>query len=94
MSLILNACNQSGLKRIATSTRLGGVRILEHEAATVDTFVEIYRGTIQVKSTFVVNHHVTHLPADGSVDFTDTRGYHTALNGGEYSRIHLVAALP
>lgn len=43
---------------------------------------------------FVVNDHVTHLPADGSVYFTDTRGYHTALNGGDQSRIHLVAALP
>lgn len=43
---------------------------------------------------FVVNHYVTHLPADGSVYFTDTRGYHTALNGGDQSRVHLVAALP
>lgn len=43
---------------------------------------------------FVVNHHVTHLPADGSVYFTDTRGYHTALNGGESHRVHIVAALP
>lgn len=45
-------------------------------------------------SLFVVNHHVTHLPADGSVYFTDTRGYHTALNGGENQRVHIVAALP
>ncbi len=45
-------------------------------------------------SLFIVNHHVTHLPADGSIYFTDTRGYHTALNGGEYHRVHLVAALP
>ena len=45
-------------------------------------------------SLFVVNHHCTHLPADGSVYFTDTRGYHTALNGGEDSRVHIVAALP
>ena len=45
-------------------------------------------------SLFIVNHHVTHLPADGSVYFTDTRGYHTALNGGETHRVHIVAALP
>ncbi len=45
-------------------------------------------------SLFVVNHHVTHLPADGSVYFTDTRGYHTALNGGLYPRVHIVAAIP
>ena len=44
-------------------------------------------------SLFVVGHHVTHLPADGSVYFTDTRAYHTALNGGETPRVHIVAAL-
>ncbi|MGY9073290.1 MAG: hypothetical protein ACKVHU_10140 [Acidimicrobiales bacterium] len=44
-------------------------------------------------SIFVVNHHCTHLPADGSVYFTDTRGYHTAFNGGFTPRIHLVAAV-
>lgn len=44
-------------------------------------------------SLFIVNHHATHLPADGSVYFTDTRGYHTALNGGDTTRVHLVAAL-
>ena len=31
--------------------------------------------------------------ADGSAYFTDTRGYHTALNGGVESRTHLVATL-
>ena len=45
-------------------------------------------------SLFVVNNHCTHLPADGSVYFTDTRGYHTAMNGGLYERVHIVAALP
>ena len=45
-------------------------------------------------SLFAVNNHITHLPADGSVYFTDTRGYHTALNGGETHRTHIVAALP
>ncbi len=44
-------------------------------------------------SLFVVNHHCTHLPADGSTYFTDTRAYHTAINGGESQRVHLVAAL-
>ena len=44
-------------------------------------------------SLFIVNHHVTHLPADGSVYCTDTRGYHTALNGGDTHRVHIVAAL-
>lgn len=41
----------------------------------------------------IVDHHVTHLPADGGVYFTDTRRWHTALNGGQDDRVHLVAAL-
>lgn len=45
-------------------------------------------------AVMIVNHHCTHLPADGSVYFTDTRGYHSALNGGEKPRVHIVAALP
>ncbi|NKC12639.1 MAG: hypothetical protein GKR94_10690 [Gammaproteobacteria bacterium] len=45
-------------------------------------------------SLFVVNNHCTHLPADGSVYFTDTRGYHMAMNGGLTKRISIVAALP
>jgi len=42
---------------------------------------------------FLVNHFCTHLPADGSTYFTDTRGYHSAFNGGDAPRIHLVAAV-
>lgn len=38
-------------------------------------------------SLFVVNYHVTHLPADGSVYFIDTQGYHTVLNGGDTRRV-------
>ena len=45
-------------------------------------------------SLFIVNNHCTHLPADGHVYFTDTRGYHTAVNGGLQPRVHIVAALP
>lgn len=44
-------------------------------------------------SLMIINHHCTHLPADGSAYFTDTRGYHTAINGGMAPRIHLVAAV-
>lgn len=45
-------------------------------------------------SLFMINNHCTHLPADGSVYFTDTRGYHAAMNGGFYDRVHIVATLP
>jgi len=45
-------------------------------------------------SIMVINNHCTHMPADGYVYFTDTRGYHMAVNGGEQDRVHLVATLP
>ena len=44
-------------------------------------------------SLMIIDHHCTHLPADGSAYFTDTRRYHTALNGGPGDRVHLVAAV-
>ena len=43
--------------------------------------------------SMVIENIAKHLPADGSVYFTDTRGYHTALYGGEETRTHIVAAL-
>jgi len=45
-------------------------------------------------SIMMINNHCTHMPADGYVYFTDTRGYHMAVNGGEQDRVHLVATLP
>lgn len=45
-------------------------------------------------SIMMINNHCTHMPADGYVYFTDTRGYHMAVNGGERDRVHLVATLP
>ena len=41
----------------------------------------------------VADHFCTHLPADGSVYYTNTLKYHTALNGGESNRVHLVATI-
>ena len=44
-------------------------------------------------SEIFFSNELTNLPADGSVYLTDTRGYHTAINGGEETRTHIVAAL-
>lgn len=42
---------------------------------------------------FITDNFCTHLPADGTVYYTNTVRYHTALNGGESNRIHLVATV-
>ena len=78
---------------------IGRVRILEKDSFNCNSWHRDPEPRLHIPiytnpgSLFIVNHHCTHLPADGSVYFTDTRGYHTALNGGEKPRTHLVATL-
>ncbi len=79
---------------------IGRMRILFKEPLTCNSWHRDPEPRIHIPiitnpgSLFVINHHVTHLPADGSIYFTDTRAYHMAMNGGEQTRIHIVAALP
>ncbi len=79
---------------------IGRIRVLLKEPLTCNSWHRDPEPRLHIPiitnpgSLFVVNHYVTHLPADGSVYFTDTRGYHTAINGGEQPRVHIVAALP
>ena len=44
-------------------------------------------------SIMVIENVAKHLPADGSVWITNNTKYHNAFNGGEISRIHLVACV-
>ena len=41
----------------------------------------------------VVDNVAKHMPADGSVWFTNNTKYHNAFNGGEENRVHLVACV-
>ena len=85
--------------QLATRFPIGRMRVLSKGLYNCNSWHRDPEPRLQIPivtnpgSLFVVNHHVTHLPADGSVYFTDKRGYHTALNGGETRRIHIVAAL-
>ena len=40
-----------------------------------------------------IEHTGYHIPADGNIYLTDNTKYHTAINGGEEDRIHLVATV-
>lgn len=42
---------------------------------------------------FIVDNFSTHLAAEGLVYYTNTKKYHTTLNGGETNRVHLVATI-
>ena len=79
---------------------IGRMRILMKEPITCNSWHRDPEPRLHIPihtnpgAVMIVNNHCTHLPADGSVYFTDTRGYHTAINGGEKQRVHIVAALP
>jgi len=80
--------------------RLGRIRLLSKGLYNCNSWHRDPEPRIHVPITsnpgslFVAGNHCTHLPADGSTYFTDTRLYHTAMNGGPSERVHLVAALP
>ena len=44
-------------------------------------------------SRMFIEHTGYHIPADGNIYLTDNTKYHTAINGGEEDRIHLVATV-
>ncbi len=87
-------------KELARRFPIGRMRILSKDSYNCNSWHRDPEPRLHIPvvtnpgALFIVNHHVTHLPADGSVYFTDTRGYHSALNGGEHRRVHIVAALP
>jgi hypothetical protein len=41
----------------------------------------------------IIENFAGHLKANGNAYFVDTRKYHTALNGGNHDRIHMVATI-
>lgn len=84
---------------LSARVRIGRVRVLAKGTYNCNSWHRDPEPRIHVPiitnpgSLMIVNHHVTHLPADGSAYFTDTRGYHMGVNGGLAARVHLVAAV-
>jgi len=85
---------------LAARFPIGRMRVLMKEPITCNSWHRDPEPRLHIPihtnpgAVMIVNNHCTHLPADGSVYFTDTRGYHSAINGGEKQRVHIVAALP
>lgn len=85
---------------LSKSYRLGRVRLLKTTPRMSLSFHREPEPRLHIPivtnpgAMMVINNHCTHMPADGSVYFTDTRAYHSAFNGGEEDRVHLIATLP
>ena len=86
-------------QKLSSRFKLGRVRILLKEPRSTlswhrDPEPRLHIPIITNPGCIMVIENVArHLPADGSVYITNNVKYHNAFNGGEESRVHLVACL-
>jgi len=79
--------------------KLGRVRILKLNSRTCLSYHKDPEARLHVPlitnpgALMIVDNESCHMEADGSVYYVDTTKYHTALNGGNSDRIHLVATI-
>ena len=79
--------------------KLGRVRILRLDSRTSLSYHRDPEARLHIPiitnpgALMIVDKGAHHMKADGSVYYVDTTKYHTALNGGNEARIHLVATI-
>ena len=84
---------------LAKKFKIGRVRILLKEPRSTLSWHRDPEPRLHIPiitnpgSIMVIENVAKHLPADGSVWITNNTKYHNAFNGGEESRIHLVACV-
>ena len=85
--------------KLSSKFKLGRVRILLKEPRSTLSWHRDPEPRLHIPiitnlgSIMVIENIAKHLPADGSVWITNNTKYHNAFNGGEESRIHLVACV-
>jgi hypothetical protein len=78
---------------------IGRVRILKLDSRTSLSYHRDPEARLHIPiitnpgALMIVEKTVRHMKADGGVYYMDTTKYHTALNGGNQPRIHLVATI-
>lgn len=78
---------------------IGRVRILKLDSRTSLSYHRDPEARLHIPiitnpgALMIINKEAYHMKADGSVYYTDTTKYHTALNGGDECRVHLVATV-
>ena len=79
--------------------KIGRMRILKLNSRTSLSFHRDPEARLHIPiitnpgALMIVENNAYHMRADGSVYYVDTTKYHTALNGGEYERVHIVATI-
>ena len=79
--------------------KLGRVRILKLDSRTSLSYHRDPETRLHIPiitnpgALMVVGKNAYHMKADGGVYYVDTTKYHTALNGGDVPRVHIVATI-
>lgn len=79
--------------------RLGRVRILKLDSRTSLSYHRDPEARLHIPiitnpgALMIVENEAFHMQSNGSVYYVDTTKYHTALNGGDTARVHLVATI-
>lgn len=79
--------------------KLGRIRILKLNSRTALSYHRDPESRLHIPiitnpgALMIVGKDAHHMKADGSVYYVDTTKYHTALNGGNEARVHLVATI-
>jgi len=97
--LLMNTYFKNVYDTLSQHYRLGRVRILKLDSRTSLSYHRDPEARLHIPiitnpgALMIVDKDAHHMKADGSVYYVDTTKYHAALNGGNDSRVHLVATI-
>jgi len=97
--LLMNTYIKNVYDVLSQHYKLGRVRILRLDSRSSLSYHRDPEARLHVPvvtnpgALMIVEEEAHHMKADGSVYYVDTTKYHTALNGGNKPRIHLVATI-
>jgi len=97
--LLMNTYFKNVYDTLSKHYRLGRVRILKLSPRTSLSYHRDPEARLHIPiitnpgALMIVGKESHHMKADGSAYYVDTTQYHTALNGGNEHRIHIVATI-
>jgi len=97
--LLMNTYFKNIYDTLSEHYKLGRVRILKLDSRTSLSYHRDPEARLHVPiitnpgALMIVENSAYHMKATGGVYYVDTTRYHTALNGGNEARIHLVATI-
>ena len=97
--LLMNTYFKNVYDVLSKHFKLGRVRILKLNPRTSLSYHRDPENRLHIPiitnpgALMIIEREAQHMKADGSVYYTYTQRYHTALNGGNEPRVHLVATI-